>query len=131
MEEDGVHSPYPSGAEEMLVDGSLAVAWVQLGEGWGGDYDPEDPNDEELLRFDALVRTANGWEDVEDGSYCTRTPVDTSPELRRQLLARLMEFLRDAIQFDENGAPTPYANRHVLEEASWIEPSWAETPSLP
>ncbi len=114
----------------MLVEGQLAVRWVQLGEGGSGDWDPDDPEDEELLRFDSLWRNPNGaWEDLECGSYCTRTPVNTPPGVRRQLLHKLMDFLRDAVRYYGDEL-TPDLDRHRMEEASWIEPSWADGPVL-
>jgi hypothetical protein len=39
-----------------LTRGDVCVSWVELGEGYNGDYDEEDPEDVELLRFDVLVR---------------------------------------------------------------------------
>jgi len=36
---------------EMIRD-NIMVEWVELGEGLCGDYNPDDPDDIELLRFD-------------------------------------------------------------------------------
>ena len=35
-----------------LIKGNRKVDLWQAGEGWNGDYDPDDPNDVELWRFD-------------------------------------------------------------------------------
>lgn len=38
--------------EEMeLVDGKYRIVWEYIGEGWDGDYNPEDESDTPLLRF--------------------------------------------------------------------------------
>jgi len=86
----------------------LRVEWVELGEGYDGDYDENDPEDEELLRFDVYVRIhpdddnpeweyhggfiaddGTKWSGVKDGSYCTRVPASTSEEHRLELLERI------------------------------------------
>jgi len=35
-----------------LIKNNIMVEWVELGEGLSGDYNPDDPKDIELLRFD-------------------------------------------------------------------------------
>ena len=51
----------------------VEVDW--LGEGGSGDYDPDDPEDTPVLRFDVYSRKDRGdWEQVEDASYCTAMP---------------------------------------------------------
>ena len=42
--------------------GPVRVAWVCLGEGYNGEYDSENPEDELLLRFDMAVKN----EDIGD-----------------------------------------------------------------
>ena len=37
-----------------LIRGGRKVEWIDIGEGWSGDYDPDDPDDIALLRFDVL-----------------------------------------------------------------------------
>lgn len=39
--------------------GPVRVAWVCLGEGYNGDYDPKNPEDVLLLRFDVAVKDQN------------------------------------------------------------------------
>lgn len=39
--------------------GLVRVAWVCLGEGYNGDYDPKNLEDELLLRFDVAVKDQN------------------------------------------------------------------------
>ena len=40
-----------------VIRGDRKVEWVDIGEGWNGDYDPDDPDDTALLRFDVLELT--------------------------------------------------------------------------
>jgi hypothetical protein len=69
-------------------DGAVKVEWVDLGEGIFGDYDPSDPKDIPLLRYDAYVNRKhvnpeeyddNGlmWLDPENSSFCTTIGTDT------------------------------------------------------
>jgi DNA-directed RNA polymerase subunit RPC12/RpoP len=60
-----------------IFDKELRASWYRAGEGYWGDYNPENPEDRELLRFDIDKMTENGWEAVDDASYCTAVPADT------------------------------------------------------
>ena len=83
-----------------ISDDTFMVEWVNIGEGICGDYNPDDPEDINLLRFDVsyadksrstAVETV--WEEVEDASYCTNTPADTPVEdLVRLLYAVFKEY---------------------------------------
>src|SRR5690606_2687249 len=55
---------------------AVEVDW--LGEGNEGDYDPMDPSDIPLLRFDVQLRDNHGWQDCDDASYCTQVPAWSS-----------------------------------------------------
>lgn len=83
---------YPDGPNQ-LTSGNVRVAWTELGEGYSGEYDPTDPDDVELLRFDVLSRSVEvgEWEFVEEGSFCTEVPVTATPEQRAALLRVLMD----------------------------------------
>lgn len=48
----------------------VEITW-DCAEGINGDYRPEDPDDEPLLRFDVMRDSGAGWEQVDDASYCT------------------------------------------------------------
>jgi hypothetical protein len=83
--------------------GLVAVEFVDLGEGYNGDYDPEDPEDTKLLRFDAYIKRTpsttfneengledndqddykGGWAMRENSSFCTQVPADTPKETLR------------------------------------------------
>jgi len=108
---------------DRLCEGTCLIEWVDLGEGWHGDYDPEDKNDESLLRFD-VSRWDNeeGWMECADASYCTQVPVDTPSLVRQHLLEILMEEIGPQV---DKMSPI----KKLCERLSWIEPDWA-TPRI-
>lgn len=125
-------------SDDQLIRGRVRVDWADLGEGWDGDYDPEDPEDEALLRFDFYAHLNGEWVAVNDTSYCTQVPADTDPNVRRRLLTALMDTLGGYIEeglrehlsrcsseqeaFDRQIELYP-SQRRAFEQASWISPS--------
>lgn len=92
----------------------VAVEWVYLDEGWSGDYDPSDPEDTPLLRFDVYVRDENGeWADPGGASYCTRMPVTAA---HRTLLRALVAIAFEANDNIDSGF------KRAMERMSWICP---------
>ena len=112
-----------------LIRGGRKVEWIDIGEGWSGDYNPEDPTATPLLRFDVLELTkVEGlfsdspeleWEVLDDASYCTQMPADTS----EADLRRAAEIIMDATYGKTN-------IKKICEELSWISPGWLEQPEL-
>lgn len=101
-----------------LIGGPVKVAWVCLGEGRYGDYDPTDPDDEELLRFDIYLQDETGeYRLVEDASYCTRFPAKASDELKLEALRLIMACVYEPLISGRS-------IKHTCELLSWIEPSW-------
>lgn len=107
----------------QLVQGNAKIEWVELGEGRSGDYNPDDPCDVELLRFDTFFRPQpgqdaqddpdeDGWVTCHDGSYCTLVPVSTPPDVRQVLLIELMAAMHEAIGQDRV--------KKIAERCSWI-----------
>lgn len=94
---------------ESVNDSPTGFAWVELGEGYSGEYDPEDPDDTELLRLD--------WneEGVEVESLCTSMPVSTNSRDRERALEMVRAFV------DDHPARSP---RSVVDLFSHMEPSW-------
>ena len=80
----------------------VRVDWYRAGEGWWGDFNPEDPDDEELLRFDVYYRNdeREDWEPVDDASYCTGNPVDTDIETLKGKLLTLYREFADVLEDD-------------------------------
>lgn len=102
-----------------LLRNGLRVAWETLGEGLSGDYDPDDPDDRELLRFDMDIKHGKYWEPVEDASYCTAMPVTCSGELKRKSLKFIMDHVEP---FLKSGASV----KRICGWLSWMEPGWFE-----
>lgn len=99
-----------------LTKGNVLVEFVDLGEGWVGDYDPDDPYDESLLRFDvSLVDPSNmSYIPVDDASYCTRIPVDTDVETLSTLLGIIMGEVYEPLQ-------EGHSIKKICERLSWID----------
>lgn len=101
-------------------DGRFRACFTYIGEGWHGDYDPEDPTDSPLLRFD--VQTSDpewvrcddasidaGWYWVD--SYCTQVRANVvTGEQAETLLRSIVGRLNG-----ETGSV-----KKILEELSWI-----------
>jgi hypothetical protein len=104
-----------------LVKDNVKIEWVDLGEGWDGDYNENDPNDQELLRFDVYSRKRkNGaWEAVDDASYCTQVPLKTPRPVLNKLLQHLMDNIEPAI----TGG---WSVKKLCERLSWISPEWVK-----
>jgi hypothetical protein len=121
----------------LLVAGRVKVEWTELGEGVDEDYDPGDPDDIELLRFDFYALVRGQWVTVCNASYCTQVPVATSADVRATLLALLLTQGAPTIEAgldglsDEEAAAAIDANevratnRNIFAHLSWITPSWA------
>ena len=109
-----------------ICSDKLRVDWYNAGEGVSGDYDPEDPEDVNLLRFDVYAKTddpswedTDGWTEVDDASYCTQVPADTDPEELERLLRVIFDRYNDVIDdYIENGTSV----KKLGEELSWIAP---------
>jgi hypothetical protein len=98
---------------------NLIVEWEDIGEGISGDYNPDDPDDVELLRFTVLEfhkqsEFGGQWTERDDSSYCTLMPVDTPDEILR----RAAELILDAAESTES--------KRAMEELSWLSPKWFE-----
>lgn len=112
--------------------GLVKVEWIDLGEGLCGEYNPDDPDDIALLRYDAYVRpdavdkyemtieawvdetTGNPWVIVRDSSFCTNTPVDTPDHILQGLAQIIADSLEDSLG-------SGYW-KSVSEQMSWISP---------
>lgn len=94
--------PRPSDWSPSLVEGSVLVEheiegrvhveveW--LGEGFCGDYDPNDPHDVPLVRFVAGDLTGRR-RDAQDTSYCTLIPAYAPRVALRLFAQRLAQHL--------------------------------------
>jgi len=121
--------------ENVLIRDRVKVEWVELGEGVCGDYDEENPEDVELLRFDvsfllnpdddptqysnSYVEEEPGvvWIDPGDASYCTQVPVSSTPEQRKALLEIIMDEVYEPLM-------DGHSVKKICERLSWIDLDW-------
>ena len=98
---------------DELILNNVKVEWVEIGEGRSGYYNPDDPDDVELLRFYVSTLVDGEWQDVHDGSYCTNFPYSATPEQRKKALEKIMDSVYEPLTSD-----SPY--KKILERMSWI-----------
>lgn len=102
-----------------MSDELLKVEWENIGEGYCGDYDPEDPEDDNLLRFSVYVKNEEGdWEEVDDATYCTYNSIDTSEKDLKSMLKTIFDEYRDVI----TEYPVDVSVRKLGERLSNIKP---------
>ncbi len=110
---------YPPKAEILAIQNRrLKVEWTNLGEGSCGDYNENDPEDVNYLRFDVYCRNnpSEEWRMVEDASYCTQVPADTDPKVLREKLQIIFDRYNLFIDDILNGESV----KKLGEELSWI-----------
>ena len=96
------------------IEGSLVrVDWYRAGEGLYGDYNPDNPDDQELLRFDVYQRDGDQWVELEDASYCTMNAVDAEDKLLIQKLNIIYICYEEALQAGSSV-------KKLGESLSWI-----------
>ena len=83
-------------------------------EGWNGDYNPDDPNDCLLLRFDVDFLYDGDWEPVENGSMCTRLPANLEPAKVQKALQMIMDEVGDCVR----------GGLSIKKKCEWL--SWIE-----
>jgi hypothetical protein len=98
--------------------GKVKVEIEWIGEGWDGDYDPDNPDDVPFLRFSVYKREDDGhWESIDDSSYCTLLPATVDEDI-----------VMDAIKYIMGSVETYVCGGHpikkVCEQLSWIKPEW-------
>jgi hypothetical protein len=98
-----------------LTEDDVRVEWEAIGESlYGGEVNPDDPDDVEVLRFYVLKRNEHGeWEEVADASYCTRVPTTATAAQRKKGLEVLMNRFHDPVMEGESV-------KKLGEEMSWI-----------
>ena len=101
-----------------IIGPFVRADWYRAGEGICGDYDPLDPDDVELLRFDIYYREnpfSDEWLEVEDASYCTQIPADTPEEILAKKLNVIYERYAAILESDPEQSV-----KKMGEELSWI-----------
>jgi len=105
--------------ETELIIGKVKVEWVNLGEGLSGDYNPDDPEDENLLRFDVSKLENGEWVEVPDASYCTLFSANASDENKQEGLRILMDNIYEEVR-------AGHSIKKLCERLSWISPETME-----
>lgn len=94
----------------------VEVDWI--GEGWSGDYNPNDPEDAPLLRFYTFEKVLGELVEIHDGSYCTRFPATADRSLIEKMADNILSRITN-LGFDE-------CIKTICQRLSWIEPSWVD-----
>jgi hypothetical protein len=103
---------YVSNGNQLVKD-TVKVEWDELGEGISGDYNPNDKEDIELLRFTVSKWIDDHWEQLDDCSYCTQMPVSATPEERLIGLRIILDHVYEPITNGNNP-------KKLCEFLSWI-----------
>ena len=102
---------------EIIKNNVRVVLHTDTYEGWEGDYNPEDPEDSLLYRFD-IDRLVDGqWEAIDDASYCTRLTADLPTETIQKALSYLMDQIYGS-------ASEGNSIKKACEYLSWIRADW-------
>lgn len=120
MKEPKFYHYYGKGKENKcetvmeLSDELITASWENLNEGWCGEYDPDDKDDENLLRFSVYIYDGKAWESVEDASYCTTV---SSKATEEELKTMLLEIFR-AYRSETDEYPLSHSVRKLGERLS-------------
>ena len=94
-----------------FTKGAITVTLTDIGEGYDGDYDPENPNDAPLYRLD-VTRRGRDYED-ECGSWCTHIRADVKYVDYHDIVRRIATYAHTrAAQGD--------SLRSIAAGASWF-----------
>jgi hypothetical protein len=91
---------------------SVSLNW-ECGEGYSEYYNPDDPTDAPLLRFDVLMKD----DQLDNGSYCTLLKATDN----RILLRRIAKYILSEAEDHFNGKETTGNFKRIMEELSWSE----------
>ena len=94
--------------EVEVVRDTLKVVWEYIGEGLSGDFQPDDTEDYQHLRFSCYRLVAGEWEQMDDASYCTRLPITTPKRMLRSAAAPILDAIANACY------------KKTLEQLSWL-----------
>lgn len=97
-----------------LRDDTVIVYLVDIGEGYGGDYNPDDPEDAQLLRID-VYPLDNDIHEMECESICTCIPKDSSPLVLRKAVHHIYRAIRGFMKNHPGDSLKP-----VMEELSYL-----------
>jgi hypothetical protein len=112
-------SIFQSVVGKRLIKDGVMVEWVRHGEDGNGDFQADDPDDVELLRFEVSRITDNEAQGVSGSSYCSQVPATTDTAELQRLLEILMDQVYDAVKARKS-------IKQICEELSGIEPGYGQ-----
>ena len=84
-------------AEVTVKRGKVRVVLDDgCGEGVDGCYDPSDPNDIPLMRFNVDALIDGEWTGLDDASYCTQIDARLPAKEHRRLAKLILDEVYDA-----------------------------------
>jgi len=95
---------------DLIEDNVRVSLFDDTNEGWNGDYNPDDPDDNILFRFDVCKLSEGEWENLE--SYCTQL-YDLDSDTANIALKIIMDEIKDAVVGG-------WSIRKCCERLSWI-----------
>ena len=104
-----------------LIQDNVRVEWDGSGgEGYSGEFDPDDPTDEHLLRFYVSRKEGDEWVECDDASYCTEFPAGATHEQKMAALKIIMSEVYDTVHEGVSSI------KKCCERLSWIGLDWLE-----
>jgi len=97
----------------LLQKGNIIVEWVYLNEGYSGEFDPSDLDDDQLLRFDISKREGGFINPIDDASYCTHIRLQTPVHILQKALRVIMSYVWSRAESGES-------IKKLCEWLSWI-----------
>lgn len=112
---------YPDVELRMRAENErIRVDLVDLGEGYNGDWDPNDPDDDRLLRFDVYYKDPDDkdmdWTEVDDASYCTNLTLGDPEDVLEKAVTAIFKRYDDVATHIISGGSV----KKMGEELSWI-----------
>lgn len=107
-------SPSACGKTFSEEDDKVQVVFhTETQEGWNGDYDPHDPEDDLLYRFDINYKEGDKWVPVDNGSYCTALSAEVTENRLKDAIKGVFNEVKDLVK---NGISV----KKVAEKLSWV-----------
>lgn len=103
----------------LLVEDGVSVVLEDLDEGYAGEYNPDDPDDERLVRF-TVGKLGAG--ELDNASYCTGIPVDSSQELLAAFARLVMGQVKESVLSGQSFKDT--CERLTWETPDSVEKWW-------
>ena len=99
---------------------SVELTW-DCSEGHSGDYDPTDPTDEPLLRFDVILVDGKNYKEIQDGSYCTNLKATDDRKLLTKAVKCILNEAESTIYLTEDKEVAYHGFKRIMEGLSWIK----------